>query len=69
MALGHYMAFEVRAPVVVMGGEVPPELQAAPAGAAAVGHEPSEAVRALLVQSLNPVQPPTRIPAPPPRHG
>ncbi|HYV46356.1 MAG TPA: DUF4388 domain-containing protein [Myxococcaceae bacterium] len=69
MALGHYLAFEVRAPVVVMGGEVPPELQAAPAGAAAVGHEPSEAVRALLVQSLNPVQPPTRIPAPPPRFG
>ena len=67
LALGRYLAFEVRTPVVVMGGEVPPELQAAPAGAAAVGKEPHEAVRALLVQSLNPVQPPTRIPAPPPR--
>jgi hypothetical protein len=69
LALGHYLAFEVRAPVVVMGGEVPPELHAAPAGAAAVGREPSEAVRALLVQSLNPVQPPARIPALPPRFG
>ncbi|HEY8209977.1 MAG TPA: DUF4388 domain-containing protein [Myxococcaceae bacterium] len=69
LALGHYLAFEVRTPVVVMGGEVPPELHAAPAGAAAVGREPAEALRALLVQSLNPVQPPARIPAPPPRFG
>ncbi|HVE82398.1 MAG TPA: DUF4388 domain-containing protein [Myxococcales bacterium] len=67
LALGHYLAFEVRTPVVVMGGEVPPELQAAPAGAAAVGNEPAEALRALLVQSLNPVQPPARIPALAPR--
>jgi len=69
LLLGRYLAFEIRTPVVVMGGEVPPELKAAPAGAAAVGRDPTEALRALLVQSLNPVQPPSRIPAPPARDG
>lgn len=65
VGLGRYLAFEVRAPVVVMGGEVPEALHGAPAGAAAVGEEPVEALRALLVQSLNPVQPAVVPPARP----
>jgi CheY-like chemotaxis protein len=65
VGLGRYLAFEVRAPVVVMGAEVPAALHGAPAGAAAVGQDPAEALRALLVQSLNPVQPPVGPPGGP----
>ncbi len=49
----HYLAWEIRIPVVV-GEEVPAKLHGAPAGAASVGDDLSEALRSLLVQALNP---------------
>ena len=52
-----WLAFDVRVPLVVVGGKVPPALQHAPAGAAAVGNDLLEALRALLIQSLNPLSP------------
>ncbi len=52
-----WLAFDVRVPLVVVGGQVPPALQHAPAGAAAVGNDLLEALRALLIQSLNPLSP------------
>ncbi|MHB8879360.1 MAG: DUF4388 domain-containing protein [Myxococcaceae bacterium] len=55
--LARYFGWEVRLPLVVVGAEVPAPLAGAPAGAAAVGDDLLEALRALLVQSLNPVQP------------
>jgi hypothetical protein len=53
--LAHYLAWEIRIPVVVVGEEVPAKLHGAPAGAASVGDDLSEALRSLLVQALNPV--------------
>jgi hypothetical protein len=38
-----------------VGEEVPAKLHGAPAGAASVGDDLSEALRSLLVQALNPV--------------
>lgn len=52
--LAQYLAWEIRIPVVVVGAEVPPQLQGAPAGAASVGDDLNEALRTLLVQALNP---------------
>ncbi len=52
--LAHYLAWEIRIPVVVVGEEVPAKLHGAPAGAASTGDDLSEALRTLLVQSLNP---------------
>ncbi len=52
--LAHYLAWEIRMPVVVVGAEVPVPLQGAPAGAVGVNDDLSEALRALLVQALNP---------------
>ena len=52
--LAHYLAWEIRIPVVVVGEEVPAKLHGAPAGAASVGDDFSEALRSLLVQALNP---------------
>ena len=57
MALARYLALEVRVPLVVMGGAVPPAFKGAPAGAAAVGSQLSEGLRALLVQAVNPARP------------
>lgn len=55
--VARWIANELRVPLVVVGGQVPPALQNAPAGAAAVGDDLLEALRAMLIQSLNPVQP------------
>lgn len=52
--LAHYLSWEVRMPVVVVGAEVPAPLQGAPAGALGTNDDLSEALRALLVQALNP---------------
>ncbi|ATB49283.1 DUF4388 domain-containing protein [Corallococcus macrosporus] len=52
--LAHYLAWEVRMPVVVVGAEVPAALQGAPAGALGSGDDLADALRALLVQALNP---------------
>jgi CheY-like chemotaxis protein len=52
--LAHFLAWEARLPIVVVGTPVPPELHGAPAGAAAVGEDLTEAVRALLLQALRP---------------
>jgi CheY-like chemotaxis protein len=52
--LAHYLAWESRMPVVVVGAEVPEALQGAPAGAVGVNDDLAEALRALLVQALNP---------------
>lgn len=52
-----FLAREARIPLVVVGRPVPKGLENAPAGAAAVGQDLSEALRSLLVQSMNPVQP------------
>jgi CheY-like chemotaxis protein len=55
--LAHWLAVEGRVPVVVVGGQVPALLNRAPAGAMAVGMDLLEAIRAVLIQSLNPVLP------------
>ncbi|AFE08128.1 response regulator [Corallococcus sp. CA054B] len=52
--LAHYLAWEVRIPIVVVGTEVPAPLQGAPAGVIAPGEDLTEALRAMLVQALNP---------------
>lgn len=52
-----WLATELRVPLVVVGGQVPPALVNAPAGAMGVGNDLLEALRSLLVQSMNPVQP------------
>jgi len=52
--LAHYLAWEVRMPVVVVGAEVPAPLQGAPAGALGAGDDLADALRSLLVQALNP---------------
>jgi hypothetical protein len=53
--LAHFLAWDIRIPVVVVGHPVPAELQGAPAGAASVGGEDlSEALRTLLILALNP---------------
>ncbi len=52
--LAHFLAWDVRIPVVVVGHPVPAELQGAPAGAASVGEDLKEALRSLLILSLNP---------------
>jgi len=57
LGLARFLAFEVRVPVVVVGSEVPAMLTRAPAGAASVGEALPEALRAVLVQALNPVAP------------
>lgn len=55
--LGRFLGWEIRVPLVMVGAEVPSELAGAPAGAASVGEQMPEALRALLVQAINPVQP------------
>lgn len=57
LKLASWLSREVRVPLVVVGAPVPAELENAPAGAASVGEDLVEALRSLLVQSLNPVQP------------
>jgi CheY-like chemotaxis protein len=57
LGLARFLAFEARVPVVVVGAEVPAMLSRAPSGAASVGVQLPEALRALLVQALNPVAP------------
>jgi hypothetical protein len=52
--LAHFLAWDARIPVVVVGHPVPAELQGAPAGAASVGEDLKEALRSLLILSLNP---------------
>ncbi len=52
--LAHYLAWDVRIPVVVLGAPVPPELQGAPAGVASVAEDLGEALRTLLVHAMNP---------------
>ncbi|HSP81773.1 MAG TPA: DUF4388 domain-containing protein, partial [Myxococcaceae bacterium] len=52
--LAHFLAWDIRIPVVVVGHEVPTELQGAPAGAASVGEDLVEALRSLLILALNP---------------
>lgn len=67
--LARFLALDLRLPLVVVGAAVPPELQAAPAGAASVSDDLTEALRSLLVQSLNPLQPAmVQIEAPVPLH-
>lgn len=55
--VARWIANELRVPLVVVGGQVPPALQGAPAGAVGVGTDLLEALRSLLIQSQNPVQP------------
>jgi hypothetical protein len=43
--------------LVVVGREVPDALQGAPAGSAAVGSDVLGALRAVLIQSINPALP------------
>lgn len=57
LKLARFLALDLRVPIVVVGEPVPPELAAAPAGAASVGDDLTEALRSLLVQALNPLQP------------
>ena len=52
--LAHFLAWDIRMPVVVIGHPVPAELQGAPAGAASVGEDLKEALRSLLILALNP---------------
>ncbi|HET9452106.1 MAG TPA: DUF4388 domain-containing protein [Aggregicoccus sp.] len=52
--LARYLAFEVRVPVVVVGQPLPAALRGAPGGAAQAGDDVVEALRSLLVQSINP---------------
>ncbi|RYZ45980.1 MAG: hypothetical protein EOO72_02975, partial [Myxococcaceae bacterium] len=52
--LAHYLAWEVRIPIVVVGTEVPSPLLGAPAGAIAPGEDLTQALRAMLIQALNP---------------
>jgi hypothetical protein len=54
--IGAFLGWEIRVPLVTVAPEVPGELKGAPAGAAAVHGDMLEAVRALLVQALNPAQ-------------
>jgi CheY-like chemotaxis protein len=55
--VARWLALEQRVPLVVVGGRVPPTLSDAPAGAASAGADLMEALRTLLVLSLNPAQP------------
>lgn len=57
LRVAEFLAREARVPLVVVGRPVPEQLENAPAGAAAVGQDLAEALRSLLIQSLNPVQP------------
>jgi len=52
--LATYLAWEIRVPLVVLGEVVPESLQGAPAGASAMGDDLTEALKTLLIQSLNP---------------
>lgn len=52
--LAHYLAWEIRVPIAVLGSTVPDKLNGAPAGALAPGDDLTEALRGLLVQSLHP---------------
>jgi CheY-like chemotaxis protein len=52
--LAHFLAWDIRMPVVVIGQPVPAELQGAPAGATSVGENLEEALRNLLILALNP---------------
>lgn len=52
--LAHYLAWEIRVPIAVLGTAVPDKLNGAPAGALAPGDDLTEALRGLLVQSLHP---------------
>jgi hypothetical protein len=52
--LAYFLAWDIRMPVVMVGHPVPAELQGAPAGAASVGEDLTEAVRSLLILALNP---------------
>ncbi|WNG35668.1 response regulator [Archangium minus] len=52
--LAHFLAWDIRMPVVVVGHPVPAALQGAPAGATSVGEDLSEALRSLLILALNP---------------
>ena len=57
--LAHFLAWDIRMPVVLVGHQVPPELQGAPAGAASVGEDLIEAVRSLLLLALDVERPGT----------
>ncbi|ATB41416.1 transcriptional regulator [Cystobacter fuscus] len=52
--LAHFLTWDIRLPLVVVGQPVPPELQGAPSGSASVGEDLKEAMRSLLVLALNP---------------
>ena len=52
--LATFLAWEIRVPLVVMGEVVPEALQGAPAGASAMGDDLTEALKTLLIQTLNP---------------
>jgi CheY-like chemotaxis protein len=52
--MANWLAFDLRLPLVVVGGQVPPTLRTAPAGAAAVGDDLLEALRSVLVQAIGP---------------
>ena len=52
--LAHYLSWEIRVPIAVLGDTVPEKLQGAPAGAIGAGDDLTEALRGLLVQSLHP---------------
>ena len=60
--LAHFLAWDIRLPVVVLGHEVPPELRDAPAGSVSVGEDMKDALRSLLVLALNPTPLPPGIP-------
>lgn len=52
--VAHWISTELRVPLVVVGGQVPPSLQHVPAGALASGGDLLEALRTLLIQSTSP---------------
>ncbi len=57
LRLASYLAWETRVPIAVLGKEVPAEILNAPAGAHAAGPLIEDALRTVLVQAMNPVQP------------
>ncbi|MFY0579099.1 hypothetical protein ACN28S_36850 [Cystobacter fuscus] len=63
--LAHFLTWDIRLPLVVVGQPVPPELQGAPSGSASVGEDLKEAMRSLLVLALNPAPLVSGMPSPP----
>ena len=55
--LARYLAWEVRVPVVVVGQPLPSALRGAPGGSAQSGDDVVEALRTLLLHSINPPVP------------